>query len=95
MKRVGPSAAAADRRRRWRCWSGGARAQRSPDLPSPVATWEESKLYILEPLEKRGEMDQGIGLLAYYSLMRVAQGFLLGIADRARRSASCSACRRR
>jgi nitrate/nitrite transport system permease protein len=24
-------------------------------------------------------MDQGIGLLAYYSLMRVAQGFLLGI----------------
>ena len=29
---------------------------------------------------KRGEMDQGIVLLAYYSLVRVAQGFLLGIA---------------
>jgi nitrate/nitrite transport system permease protein len=51
-----------------------------PDLPSPMRTWEESKLYVLEPLTKRGEMDQGIGLLAYYSLVRVAQGFLLGIA---------------
>jgi nitrate/nitrite transport system permease protein len=51
-----------------------------PDLPSPWRTWEESKLYILEPLTKRGEVDQGIGLLAYYSLVRVAQGFLLGAA---------------
>ncbi len=50
------------------------------DLPSPGQTWEESKLYILEPLTKRGEMDQGIVLLAYYSLVRVAKGFLLGIA---------------
>src|SRR5688500_20240972 len=50
------------------------------DLPSPLRTWEESKLYILEPLAKRGEMDQGIALLAYYSLLRVARGFLLGIA---------------
>jgi nitrate/nitrite transport system permease protein len=50
-----------------------------PDLPSPWRTWEESKIYLLQPLEKRGEMDQGIGLLAYYSLMRVARGFLLGI----------------
>jgi len=49
------------------------------DLPSPLKTWEESKVYILKPLEKRGEMDQGIALLAYYSLMRVARGFLLGI----------------
>ena len=51
-----------------------------PDLPSPLRTWEESKIYILQPLEKRGEMDQGIGLLAYYSLLRVARGFFLGIA---------------
>jgi nitrate/nitrite transport system permease protein len=51
-----------------------------PDLPSPWRTWEESKIYILEPLTKRGEMDQGIVLLAYYSLLRVARGFLLGIA---------------
>jgi nitrate/nitrite transport system permease protein len=50
-----------------------------PDLPSPLKTWEESKLYILEPLEKRGETDQGIALLAYYSLLRVARGFLLGV----------------
>jgi nitrate/nitrite transport system permease protein len=49
------------------------------DLPSPLRTWEESKLYILEPFEKRGEMDQGIGLLAYYSLVRVARGYALGI----------------
>ena len=59
-------------------WWGASAAV--ADLPSPVATWQESKVYILEPFEKRGEMDQGIGLLAYYSLMRVAQGFLLGIA---------------
>jgi nitrate/nitrite transport system permease protein len=51
-----------------------------PDLPSPARTWEESKLYVLEPLVKRGETDQGIALLAYYSLIRVAQGFFLGIA---------------
>ncbi len=50
------------------------------DLPSPLKTWEESRIYILNPLEKRGEMDQGIALLAYYSLTRVARGFLLGIA---------------
>ena len=49
-----------------------------PDLPSPARTWDESKLYILAPFEKRGETDQGIALLAYYSLMRVARGFLLG-----------------
>jgi nitrate/nitrite transport system permease protein len=48
------------------------------ELPSPLETWEESKLYILEPFAKRGETDQGIALLAYYSLVRVAQGFLLG-----------------
>jgi nitrate/nitrite transport system permease protein len=49
-----------------------------PDLPSPLRTWEESKLYILAPFEKRGETDQGIALLAYYSLLRVARGFFLG-----------------
>jgi nitrate/nitrite transport system permease protein len=50
-----------------------------PELPSPTRTWQESKVYILEPLVKRGETDQGIALLAYYSLVRVAQGFFLGI----------------
>jgi nitrate/nitrite transport system permease protein len=50
-----------------------------PDLPSPSRTWAESRMYILEPFEKRGEMDQGIVLLASYSLWRVAKGFLIGI----------------
>ena len=49
------------------------------DFPSPLRTWEESSIYILRPLEKRGETDQGILLLAFYSLVRVAKGFLLGI----------------
>src|SRR5215510_14968859 len=52
----------------------------SKDLPSPLKTWQDSKLYVLQPFEKRGEMDQGIGLLAFYSLVRVAKGFFLGIA---------------
>jgi nitrate/nitrite transport system permease protein len=51
-----------------------------PDLPSPITTWNESKSYVLQPFDKRGEMDQGIGRLAYYSLVRVSKGFLLGIA---------------
>jgi nitrate/nitrite transport system permease protein len=58
-------------------WGASLRIQ---DLPSPVRTWEESKVYILQPFDKRGETDQGIVRLAYYSLMRVAQGFLVGIA---------------
>jgi nitrate/nitrite transport system permease protein len=49
-------------------------------VPSPMETWDKSKLYILHPFTKRGEMDQGIGLLAWYSLKRVARGFALGIA---------------
>src|SRR5690242_5378491 len=48
------------------------------DLPSPLKTWQESTIYILQPLDKRGEMDQGILRLAYSSLFRVAKGFLLG-----------------
>ena len=59
-------------------WYAASRAV--PDLPSPSRTWDESKLYILEPFAKRGEMDQGIVRLAVYSLVRVARGFLLGIA---------------
>src|SRR5215510_12391252 len=54
-------------------------ASRIQDLPSPLKTWQESRIYILQPLDKRGEMDQGIVRLASYSLFRVAKGFLLGI----------------
>ena len=49
------------------------------DLPSPLKTWEESKLYILNPFFKDGEMNQGIGRSAFLSLVRVAKGFLLAI----------------
>ena len=64
------------------------------DLPSPARTWEESKLYMLEPFAKRGEVDQGIALLAYYSLVRVGAGLPPGRRRSARRSAFCSASRR-
>jgi nitrate/nitrite transport system permease protein len=49
-------------------------------LPSPARTWEVSKLYILEPFEKRGELDQGILLFTWYSLVRVAKGYAIAIA---------------
>lgn len=51
----------------------------APDLPSPLRTWEESKLYVLRPFFKDGEMNQGIGRFAILSLVRVAKGFLLAI----------------
>jgi len=51
----------------------------SKDLPSPAKTWTESKIYIMDPWEKRGEMDQGILRMASYSLLRVAKGFFLAI----------------
>lgn len=51
----------------------------APDLPSPWRSWEESQRYVLDPFFKEGEMNQGIGRLAYYSLIRVAKGYLLAI----------------
>lgn len=51
----------------------------APDLPSPLRSWEESKRYILDPFFKEGEMNQGIGRLAFYSLTRVAKGYTLAI----------------
>ncbi len=52
----------------------------APDLPSPWRTWNESRRYVLEPFFKDGEMNQGIGRLAFYSLVRVAKGFALALA---------------
>ena len=49
------------------------------ELPSPVKTWEKSKDYILKPLEKRGEMDQGILLFTWYSLVLVAKGYAIAL----------------
>src|SRR5512132_2319767 len=52
----------------------------APDLPSPLKTWVESRRYVVEPFFKDGEMNQGIGRLAFYSLVRVGKGYLLAIA---------------
>jgi nitrate/nitrite transport system permease protein len=49
------------------------------NFPSPLKTWHASKLYILHPFEKRGELDQGILRFTAYSLGRVAQGYALGL----------------
>src|SRR5258708_8048786 len=49
------------------------------NLPSPAKTWEASKLYIMEPFAKRGEMDQGILRFTWYSLQLVAKGYALAL----------------
>ncbi|MGV3771895.1 MAG: nitrate ABC transporter permease [Verrucomicrobiales bacterium] len=49
------------------------------ELPSPGKTWEESKLYVQKPFEKRGEMDQGILRFTWYSLALVAKGYALAL----------------
>ena len=49
-------------------------------LPSPWATWKASKLYVLSPFDKRGELDQGILRFTWYSLLRVSKGYLLALA---------------
>jgi nitrate/nitrite transport system permease protein len=48
-------------------------------LPSPWKTWETSKPYILEPFQKRGELDQGILRFTWYSLGRVAKGYSIAL----------------
>ena len=50
-----------------------------PNLPTPSQTWQESKLYVLEPFAYRGEMDQGIGRLTLLSLELVAKGYALAL----------------
>src|SRR5207237_6089773 len=49
------------------------------DLPSPLKTWEKSKEYVLEPLAKRGEMDQGILRFTWYSLVLVTKGYAIAL----------------
>jgi len=56
-----------------------ASASFAPSLPSPSKTWEVSRLYVLEPFEKRGELDQGILRFTWYSLQRVSKGYSLAI----------------
>lgn len=59
-------------------WSFSSRTW-APELPSPSKTWESSKSYVLEPLAKRGEMDQGILRFTWYSLILVAQGYAIAL----------------
>jgi nitrate/nitrite transport system permease protein len=49
------------------------------DLPNVVETWQSSRLYIVEPFAKRGEMDQGILRFTWYSLTLVAKGYLIAL----------------
>src|SRR5882724_1537387 len=49
------------------------------NLPSPLKTWEASRIYIVEPFAKRGEMDQGILRFTWYSLQLVAKGYALAL----------------
>jgi nitrate/nitrite transport system permease protein len=51
----------------------------SKELPSPLKTWEESKLYVLEPLAYRGELDQGILRFTWLSLELVAKGYAIAL----------------
>jgi nitrate/nitrite transport system permease protein len=59
-------------------WSVSGRTW-SKNLPSPSKTWEVSKPYVVEPFQKRGEMDQGILRFAWYSLVLVAKGYALAL----------------
>jgi nitrate/nitrite transport system permease protein len=59
-------------------WSA-ASATLAENLPSPAKTWEMSRLYIMEPFEKRGELDQGILRFTWYSLERVVKGYIIAI----------------
>jgi nitrate/nitrite transport system permease protein len=56
-----------------------ASATFADSLPSPAKTWEVSRLYVLEPFDKRGELDQGILRFTWYSLQRVVQGYAIAI----------------
>jgi len=56
-----------------------ASASLATNLPSPLKTWEISRPYIVEPFEKRGELDQGILRFTWYSLIRVAKGYTLAV----------------
>jgi nitrate/nitrite transport system permease protein len=54
-------------------------ARPKSQLPSPIKTWEASKIYIVKPFEKRGEQDQGILRFTWYSLILVAKGYTIAL----------------
>jgi nitrate/nitrite transport system permease protein len=51
----------------------------APSLPSPLKTWEMSRVYITQPFAKRGELDQGILRFTWYSLVLVAKGYAIAL----------------
>ncbi len=51
----------------------------SADLPTPAETWQASRLYITKPLEKRGELDQGMLAFTWLSLKLVSQGYAIAL----------------
>ncbi len=51
----------------------------SEDLPSPTEAWAASKLYVTEPLAKRGELDQGMLRFTWLSLKLVVQGYAIAL----------------
>ena len=51
----------------------------SKDLPTPAETWTASRMYVVEPFAKRGELDQGILRFTWLSLKLVAQGYFLAL----------------
>jgi len=55
------------------------RAGLSADLPSPIETWQKSKLYVMEPLAKRGELDQGLLRFTWLSLSLVIKGYSIAL----------------
>jgi nitrate/nitrite transport system permease protein len=51
----------------------------SADLPTPAETWAASREYVMKPLAKRGELDQGILRFTWLSLVLVAQGYAIAL----------------
>jgi nitrate/nitrite transport system permease protein len=51
----------------------------TPALPTPLKTWQVSRVYLVAPFAKRGELDQGILRFTWYSLVRVAKGYSLAL----------------
>lgn len=51
----------------------------SKELPNPTKTWDSSKPYVVEPLAKRGELDQGILRFTWLSLVLVAKGYFIAL----------------
>ena len=51
----------------------------SADLPTPAETWRASREYIVHPLAKRGELDQGILRFTWLSLVLVVQGYAIAL----------------